>query len=85
MQSLNGVGGDIDGMQAPPLDLGIDVQNAPASAGTTTAPNSTNPNSGGTSGVLLPPIPDSDVAPPKDLDVPPTDNLGNLNIDSKNK
>jgi hypothetical protein len=74
VQSLNGVKGDIDGMQAPPLN--IQVETTDSSGKTTTTNNST---------VVLPPIKDSDVAPPKDLDLPPTDDLGNLNLDSKNK
>ncbi|HUO58028.1 MAG TPA: right-handed parallel beta-helix repeat-containing protein [bacterium] len=88
LQSLQGVGGgDIDGMQAPPLDLGPDLSNPssesavppPPGANGTTAPAKTE------SDLALPPMKDSDVAPPKDLDLPPSDDLGNINLDSRNK
>lgn len=88
VDALNGVSGDIDGMQAPPLDLGIDVQTTPTSGAATNSQSSssdTNPKKTSDAGVALPPIKDSDVAPPKDLDLPPTDDLGNVNLDSKNK
>lgn len=84
VQSLQGVNGDIDGMQAPPLDLGSDLANPSSSAPSTAG--SGQPSSGNSnSDLALPPIPDSDVQPPKDLDLPPTDDLGNINLDSRNK
>lgn len=84
VNSLNGVSGDIDGMQPPPLD--IDVPNSSNSgAGATQSSNGAATQKSNDSGVVLPPIKDSDVAPPKDLDLPPTDDLGNVNLDSKNK
>ncbi len=65
MQSLDGVSGDIDGMQAPPLDLNLDL-----------APS--NKAGDGKTGLTLPPMKDANVAPPKDLDLPPTDDTGTL-------
>jgi hypothetical protein len=86
VQSLDGVGGDIDGMQAPPLDLGPDLSspataNGSANSPATGVPTPSSPSSD--SSLALPPLKDADVAPPKDLDLPPTDDLGNVNIDSK--
>jgi Right handed beta helix region len=81
VQSLQGVSGDIDGMQAPPLDLGP-VLSTPATDGSAPASQSAPSTD---SGLVLPPLQDTDVAPPKDLDLPPTDDLGNVNLDSQNK
>jgi hypothetical protein len=64
LQSLEGVSGDIDGMQAPPLDLNLDL-----------APSN---KAGDSSSLTLPPMKDANVAPPKDLDLPPTDDTGTL-------
>jgi hypothetical protein len=80
VQSLDGVGGDIDGMQAPPLDLGPDLSSPATANGSTNspatgAPTPSSPSSD--SSLALPPLKDADVAPPKDLDLPPTDDLGN--------
>jgi len=83
VNSLNGVSGDIDGMQPPPLD--IDVPKSSSSTSATQTQNGAATQKSNDSGVVLPPIKDSDVAPPKDLDLPPTDDLGNINLDSKNK
>jgi hypothetical protein len=73
-------------MQAPPLDLVPDMS-TPSSNGTTTnsKPDSGSapPQKSSDSGLTLPPLKDADVAPPKDLDLPPTDDLGNMNIDTK--
>ncbi len=82
MDALQGVNGDIDGMQAPPLDLGVGLSApatnaAPAPGQAAPAPDDSN--------LALPPLQDSDVKPPKDLDLPPTDDLGNVNLDSRNK
>jgi hypothetical protein len=33
------------------------------------------------SDLSLPPLQDSEIEPPKDLDLPPTDDLGNFNLD----
>ena len=88
VQSLDGVSGDIDGMQAPPLDLGPDLSSPATSNGSTSSPaTATAPtsNSSSDSSLALPPLKDADVQPPKDLDLPPTDDLGNINIDSKSK
>jgi hypothetical protein len=74
LKSLQAVNGDIDGMQAPPLDLG------PALANPSTASSPSTDT-----GLTLPPIQDKDVLPPKDLDLPPADDLGNLNLNSRNK
>ncbi|HVZ81720.1 MAG TPA: right-handed parallel beta-helix repeat-containing protein [bacterium] len=65
LESLDGVSGDIDGMQAPPLDLNLDL-----------APSDKAGNN--KTGLTLPPMKDSNVAPPKDLDLPPTDDSGTL-------
>ncbi len=85
VQSLDGVGGDIDGMQAPPLDLGPDLSSPTTANGSTSSPATSSPttNPPSDSSLALPPLKDADVAPPKDLDLPPTDDLGNANIDSK--
>ena len=86
VQSLDGVGGDIDGMQAPPLDLGPDLSSPTTVNGSTSSPAggvTTPPSPSSDSSLALPPLKDADVAPPKDLDLPPTDDLGNVNIDSK--
>lgn len=77
VDSLDGVSGDIDGMQAPPLDLGLDL--TPSNGSSTTDATKKSDKTG----LTLPPMKDADVAPPKDLDLPPTDDLGNVNIDSK--
>ncbi len=96
-QKLNDVTGDIDGMQAPPLDLGPDLSNnitadelsgtgQPSTKGAgakTQSPAGKKPSDA--SGLALPPMKDGDVAPPKDLDLPPMDDLGNINLDSRNK
>jgi hypothetical protein len=98
VSQLGGVSGDIDGMQAPPLDLGPDLSNAtpptadqllgtgqpgtPANGTTAPAAGNNVPNS---NNLTLPPLQDKDVAPPKDLDLPPMDDLGNVNLDSRNK
>ena len=82
MDALQGVNGDIDGMQAPPLDLGV---------GSSSSTNTSVPQMDKTkkpaddSSLALPPLQDSEVKPPKDLDLPPTDDLGNVNLDSRNK
>jgi hypothetical protein len=73
---LDAVGGDIDGMQPPPLDLGPDLSKTDLDA--VKPPPSA-------SSLALPPLKDSDVAAPKDLDLPPIDDLGNINLDSRNK
>jgi hypothetical protein len=106
MEALQGVNGDIDGMQAPPLDFGVasSVQAtapapAPATAPAPTTATATVPSSAPAaapssdkanppaddSTLALPPLQDSEVKPPKDLDLPPTDDLGNVNLNSKNK
>ncbi len=77
VDALQGVNGDIDGMQAPPLDLGVGT-----SSGNSAAPGA---KSSPDSALTLPPLQDSDVKPPKDLDLPPTDDLGNVPLDSRNK
>jgi len=82
VDALQGVNGDIDGMQAPPLDLGV---------GSSSSTNTSVPQMDKTkkpaddSSLALPPLQDSEVKPPKDLDLPPTDDLGNVNLDSRNK
>jgi hypothetical protein len=83
VDALQGVNGDIDGMQAPPLDLGVG-SSTPASSGSTPS-TSTNQKPADDSTLALPPLQDSEVKPPKDLDLPPTDDLGNVNLDSRNK
>ncbi len=82
VDALQGVNGDIDGMQAPPLDLGVG-SSTPASGSTPST--STNQKPADDSTLALPPLQDSEVKPPKDLDLPPTDDLGNVNLDSRNK
>ena len=67
LQSLEGVSGDIDGMQAPPLDLNLDL-----------APSDKAGDKNNSSSLTLPPMKDANVAPPKDLDLPPTDDSGTL-------
>lgn len=84
VKSLDGVNGDIDGMQPPPLDIDVPASSAPDVPAIPSA-NGAQTQKSNDSGVVLPPIKDSDVAPPKDLDLPPTDDLGNVNLDSKNK
>lgn len=71
LQSLDGVSGDIDGMQAPPLDLNLDL--APSNKAGDKKDDSSNKT-----GLTLPPLKDANVAPPKDLDLPPTDDTGTL-------
>jgi hypothetical protein len=71
LQSLDGVSGDIDGMQAPPLDLNLDL--APSNKAGDKKDDSSSKN-----GLTLPPLKDANVAPPKDLDLPPTDDSGTL-------
>ncbi len=84
VNSLGGVSGDIDGMQPPPLDIDVPKSSNNGSS-TAQTPDGAATQKSNDSGVVLPPIKDSDVAPPKDLDLPPTDDLGNINLDSKNK
>jgi len=72
--------GDIDGMQAPPLDLFGDLADVPLDDSTVgkTKPKPVD------SDLSLPPLQDDmTIEPPKDLDLPPTDDLGNFNLDSK--
>jgi hypothetical protein len=73
--------GDIDGMQAPPLDLFGDLADVPlddSTVGKTKAkPKPVD------SELTLPPLQDADIQPPMDLELPPTDDLGNFNLDSK--
>jgi hypothetical protein len=82
VDALQGVNGDIDGMQAPPLDLGVG-SSSPATGSTPPADKTKQPSDDST--LALPPLQDSEVKPPKDLDLPPTDDLGNVNLDSRNK
>ncbi len=76
VKKLDAIGGDIDGMQPPPLDLGPDLSNKDLDA--------IKPPPGA-SDLGLPPLKDTDVKAPKDLDLPPIDDLGNINLDSRNK
>jgi hypothetical protein len=95
VDSLSGVSGDVDGMEAPPVDLGLDgtTPSGTGSPSSNSGTNSTNSNDSNKnkssstpdSNLSLPPLQDSDVQPPKDLDMPPTDDLGNVNLDSRNK
>lgn len=90
VQSLQGISGDIDGMQAPPLDLGLDLnypsnsqwseEKVPASSDTKKKKETLSE-----SDLALPPLQDTEVTPPKDLELPPTDDLGNINLDSRSK
>jgi hypothetical protein len=74
--------GDIDGMQAPPLDLFGDLADVPLDDSTV---GKTKPKPKSTdSDLSLPPLQDDmTIEPPKDLDLPPTDDLGNFDLDSK--
>lgn len=83
LKALQGVNGDIDGMQAPPLEVTPDLSN-PSSTAESPAPKA---KTKGTSSndLDLPPLKDADVVPPKDLDLPPTDDLGNINLNSPSK
>ena len=90
VKKLDSVSGDIDGMQAPPLDLGPDLSNPSAfddmsGVGKSTTKDTGAKNAPASSGLAIPALKDSDVTPPKDLDLPPIDDLGNVNLDSRNK
>jgi hypothetical protein len=93
LQALDGVKSDIDGMQAPPLDLGTGAPSATSPSNSNASTSTTNNSNGAKAsappaddmGLALPPLQDSDVKAPKDLDLPPTDDLGNVNLDSRNK
>jgi len=78
VQELKSVNGDIDGMQAPPLETNTQLP----TTGTGTKSTKNAPN---VSNLDLPPLKDSEVVPPKDLDLPPTDDLGNINLNSPAK
>jgi len=79
MKKLEPVTGDIDGMQAPPLDLGPVLSATPPSEDAWSG-KKTDKDS-----LALPPLKESEVIPPKDLDLPPIDDLGNINLDSRNR
>jgi len=90
VKKLDSVSGDIDGMQPPPLDLGPDLSNPSAfddmsAVGKPSTKDAGAKSAPASSGLAIPPIKDSDVMPPKDLDLPPIDDLGNINLDSRNK
>jgi parallel beta-helix repeat protein len=89
VRSLQGVNGDIDGMQAPPLDLSPDLSSSSNTGNgqpfPSPAPAKKKTNSGASNDLDLPPLQDSDVVPPKDLELPPTDDLGNINLNSPSK
>lgn len=90
VKKLDNVSGDIDGMQPPPLDLGPDLSNPSAfddmsGVGKPSSKDAGAKSAPASSGLAIPPLKDSDVIPPKDLDLPPVDDLGNVNLDSRNK
>ena len=92
VEALQGTAGDIEGMLVPPLDLSLEIS-APASATTSNQQPDSNSNtetSKKTNGpfdesLTLPPIQGTDIEPPKDLELPPTDDLGKVDLDSRNK
>jgi parallel beta-helix repeat protein len=92
LEALQGTAGDIEGMLVPPLDLSLEIA-APASATTNNQQPDSSSNtetSKKTNGpfdesLTLPPIQNTDIEPPKDLELPPTDDLGKVDLDSRNK
>jgi parallel beta-helix repeat protein len=92
VEALQGTAGDIEGMLVPPLDLSLEIA-APASATTSHLQPDSSSNtetSKKTNGpfdesLTLPPIQNTDIEPPKDLEIPPPDDMGKVDLDSRNK
>ncbi len=80
VNDLKGVNGDIDGMQAPPLETSSDLSPVTSGTGSKMKKKASN-----VSNLDLPPLKDSEILPPKDLDLPPTEDLGNINLNSPSK
>ena len=79
IEELKGINGDIDGMQAPPLESSSELEQGTGSTG------KSKKKAANVSNLDLPPLKDSDILPPKDLDLPPTEDLGNINLNSPSK
>jgi hypothetical protein len=85
LESMQGIEGEVGAVKPPPdLGVGLGLQDIPEEKNPANPVTVVKPTPTPDANVLiLPPIKDTEVAPPKDLDLPPTDDLGNLNPNSK--